>query len=981
MMRRYLCFLLSAVMLAAMLCMTASAFAITPDTVLYTTDTTLADGLTYEKIYAQRDSVSARGYLFTYTPGGTALPVLTYGSYVFGRESTSSMVKTGQALSENEDLRFVGAINGDFFSMQTGIPLGVMIDGGEILTSDAGERAFGIRADGSYVIGDPALQITLQRTAADGVVQTLPVAHINKYPAVWGAYLCTPAHGKTTHSTVAGTEYVFRLDEGTFSVGGTVRATLTEIRENTKDSEIPADGFVICLDPACTHAKAYSALAVGESVTLSVTAAEGWEDVTFALGGGDVLVTDGIAHTSDEDYPDTDHAKIANPRTAVGYTDDGRMLFFAVDGRTASSRGMTLPELAETMAGLGCIGALNLDGGGSTTVLVRGGSGRMELVNVPTDGGERKISNAVLFADTAVSDGVPYFAVLTPDDPLIFGGAPIDFDCVLYDRSFSPVTVENTQVTWSAVGGTVDGNGVFVPDGTGQQPMSVTAEVRITVTASDDTTVSETDEITKESTEESTEETEAAAEQILILTASEEIRRTDMLDVLKTDVKQLVLAGGEISAPIHVWGEWLGHRVFLDPSGISASFVGGAAQIVQTADGLSVRNPHPVITDPLGGFPTGTLRMSLETPKGTRMTSVPVTLGAADQIVFHMETGNAAKLFDTDDAGMISRRSGAGTGGSIAVSFTAAAVTPVTTPTAAHPVRRVDLWLSADSIPADLCAHIVHGETTYILPWTVSDDAVRINGWRRLSLDLTAIDADGIRGFTFARLLSSETAFSGVMDDVTYHFGDRVSSFTDTVGTWAFDAIETLYRLGVVRGIAGEDGSYRFAPQNDLSRAEFAVMIARFMGCALDESPADLPFADAASLPSWAIPYIDAVYRAGYMSGRGGTDADGVPTVSFAADAKMTRAEVLQVLGNLLGEPAEPDTDALPLFADDGDIPAWARTNINRMRVRGLINGFSDNTIRPAVLITRAEVAALLQRMNDVLCNDHDNMDNRNEAE
>ena len=62
MMRRYLCLLLSAVMLAAMLCMTASAFAITPDTVLYTTDTTLADGLTYEKIYAQRDSVSASGH-------------------------------------------------------------------------------------------------------------------------------------------------------------------------------------------------------------------------------------------------------------------------------------------------------------------------------------------------------------------------------------------------------------------------------------------------------------------------------------------------------------------------------------------------------------------------------------------------------------------------------------------------------------------------------------------------------------------------------------------------------------------------------------------------------------------------------------------------------------------------------------------------------------------------------------------------------
>lgn len=951
MMRRRIGLMLFSAVLAAMLGVTASAFAITPPRVLYRTDTVLSDGLTYEKIYAQQDGVTAHGYLFTYTPGGTTLPILTYGSYVYGRESTSSMVKLEQTLDDRNDTRLVGAINGDFFSMQTGIPLGVMIDGGEILTSDAGERAFGIRADGSYLIGTPALQITLQRTAADGVVQTLPVAHINKYPAVWGAYLCTPAHGKTTHSTVAGTEYVFRLDEGIFSVGGTVRATLTEKRENTKDSEIPADGFVIYLDPACTQAKAYSALVVGETVTLSVTAAEGWEDVTFAIGGGDILVADGVARTHDDDYKETDHAKTANPRTAVGYTADGRLCFFAVDGRTASSRGMTLPELAETMAGLGCIGALNLDGGGSTTVLVRGQDDRLSLMNVPTDGGERKISNAVLFADTAVSDGIPYFAVLTPDDPLIFGDAPIDFDCVLYDRSLTPVTFDGAQITWSAVGGTVDENGVFVPDGTDRRTMSVTAEVHLTM------------QVPSESTAEPGTEQEEEQEQVLVLTASEEILRTDTVDALKTDTKQLVLAGGEGSEPIYVWGEWLGHRVFLDQTEITASFVGDQTQLGQVVDGLSVKHPQPVITDSQKGFPTQTLQLALKTQNGARTVTVPVTFGAADQVVFDMEQSNAAVLFSADENGVISRRTGVGRNGSIAVAFRASAITPRTTPTAGHPVKRVDLWLMTDAIPADLCAHIVYGETTYTLPWTVSDDAARISGWRRLSLDLTSIDADGIRGFAFTHLLSSETAYSAVMDDVTYHFGDYVSSFTDMVGTWAFDAVEALYRLGVVRGIAGEDGSYRFEAQNDLSRAEFAVMIARFMGCTIEESPEELPFADAASLPSWAVPYIDAVFRAGYMNGRGGTGADGTPTVSFAADAKMTRAEVLQVLGNLL-DAAEDDTAGeIPLFSDDSDIPAWARDNIRRMCARGLITGFSDNTIRPSALITRAEAAALLHRM------------------
>lgn len=953
--RRVICILLSAVLLSALLGVTVSAFAITHDTVLYRTDTTLADGLTYEKIYAQKGNVSARGYLFTYTPGGTALPILTYGSYVYGRESGTSMAKTVQNLHGQDGMRLVGGINGDFFSMQTGIPLGVMIDDGEILTSDAGERAFGIRADGSYLIGDPSLKITLHRTAADGTEQTLPVAHINKYPAVWGAYLCTPAHGKTTHSTVAGTEYVFRLEEGAFSVGFDVRATLTEIREQSKNSEIPADGFVIYLDPACTHAKAYSALTVGETVTLVTAAAEGWEDVTFALGGGDVLVADGVART--DGYEGSDHAMTANPRTAVGYTADGRLCFFAVDGRTTASRGMTLPALAETMAGFGCVGALNLDGGGSTTVLVGGMGERLTVANVPTDGGERKIANAVLFADTAVSDGVPYFAQLTPNDPLIFGHAQIDFDCVLYDRSLTPVTADGAQITWTGVGGTVDGDGVFVPDGKSGGQMSVTAEVRIPMsngTAADGET------------------------SVLVLTAAETVQRTDTVDGLLTDGMPLVLAGGETGAPIGVWGERFGHRVFLDCTQVSAAFSGGTVQITRTADALYVGNPSGSTADPRKGFPTGVLQLSLKDRNGVKTASVPVTLGAADQAVYDMETADAHTLFVTDEAGVIACCPGGGTNGSTAVSFTASHVTPKETPPADHPVKRVDLWLTSDTLPADLRAQLVYGETTYTLPWTMTDDAVRINGWRRMSLDLTAIDANGIRSFAFAALLQSDSTFSAVMDDVTYHFGDRVSAFADTVGTWAFDAIETMYRLGVVQGSAGADGLYRFAPQDALTRAEFAVMIARFMGIVPDGDTAELPFADAKDLPSWAVPYIGAVYHAGYMNGRGGTGADGTPHVSFAADAEMTRAEVLQVLGNLLGtaESAAADT-ALP-YADDGDIPAWARENITRMYARGLITGFSDNTVRPAAQITRAEAAALLQRMHGALNADIEQ--NRNET-
>ena len=79
----------------------------------------------------------------------------------------------------------------------------------------------------------------------------------------------------------------------------------------------------------------------------------------------------------------------------------------------------------------------------------------------------------------------------------------------------------------------------------------------------------------------------------------------------------------------------------------------------------------------------------------------------------------------------------------------------------------------------------------------------------------------------------------------------------------------------------------------------------------------------------------------------------------------MSRAEVLQVLGALLAEKAE--LSMTTSFADDADIPDWARTNITRIVGYGLISGFEDNTLRPGAVISRAEIAALLVRIHGIL--------------
>jgi exopolysaccharide biosynthesis protein len=80
------------------------------------------------------------------------------------------------------------------------------------------------------------------------------------------------------------------------------------------------------------------------------------------------------------------------PRTAIGITADQRLLLVTVNGRQPHiSVGMTLDELANLLIELGALEAMNLDGGGSTTMTVRN-----LVLNLPSDGKERAVSNAIV---------------------------------------------------------------------------------------------------------------------------------------------------------------------------------------------------------------------------------------------------------------------------------------------------------------------------------------------------------------------------------------------------------------------------------------------------------------------------------------------------------------------------------------------------------------------------------------------------------
>lgn len=111
----------------------------------------------------------------------------------------------------------------------------------------------------------------------------------------------------------------------------------------------------------------------------------------IVMGGGPLVLENGKVNVrSAEEFIPNDIAKGHAPRTAVGLKKDGTVLILVVDGRSHSSNGLTLQELARYFLRLGACDAVNFDGGGSSVMAING-----EVVNKPSDGRERPVSMAL----------------------------------------------------------------------------------------------------------------------------------------------------------------------------------------------------------------------------------------------------------------------------------------------------------------------------------------------------------------------------------------------------------------------------------------------------------------------------------------------------------------------------------------------------------------------------------------------------------
>ena len=269
----------------------------------------------------------------------------------------------------------IAMINASYFG-GTGILIGLTKVGGVIVSNDYFNRsAIGINDDGSTIFG---------RVRYDGKIifkgAELPV-NVNTE--------------RNADSVVVFNEY-FGASTGTNNFGVEIEeqnGVITNIFRGKGNNFILKGARIISAHGAA--AEFFADAKVGDEIIFReqiISDGGDFNSVPHILGAGPRLVANGqISVTADaEEFPPDIRVGRA-PRSAVGVTKWGDYILAVVDGRQASSRGCTLQEWAEILLNkFGAVNAINLDGGGSSELVVK-----EKIVNNPSDGGERSVGSAL----------------------------------------------------------------------------------------------------------------------------------------------------------------------------------------------------------------------------------------------------------------------------------------------------------------------------------------------------------------------------------------------------------------------------------------------------------------------------------------------------------------------------------------------------------------------------------------------------------
>ena len=807
----------------------------------------VADGTYYYEnvFYSDQSGVGPQAeFYFEYKPNTNVVPVISDGGSVYGRYDIYQ--NYNDLLSKS--LKPVAGVNGDFFSLQTGVPISHCISDSYIISKDkTGQDSVGFMEDGTAFVGWLEIKTTVIKDDSSAVVE-----NINKYRQPHQVYMFTEEFGPETHDTDSGLVVVLTDVSDKISIQGEVTATVESVDYFSGSTALPKDKIIISINDKLKEQdnyKFFESLKAGDVVTIKseFVGDQRFLDAVTVMGGSQGrLLNKGVVN-------DKLQAGAA-PRTAIGVREDGSSIFYTIDGRqTGYSYGVQLTTLAKRLKELGCVDAINLDGGGSTTcAVVFPGYKDFAVTNSPSDGSVRKNSNFFFFVNNQKPAGKPSKMFIYPLDMKILSGAKTTVTAKMTDDSFSPVNSDN--ISFSVSQGEINGKGELTAKGNGQ--FTVTAEKggvssQITYSVYDNPS-----------------------------------------EIVAKNGKNIV---GNIT---------------LEPEQkiqLTAVAMDGHSELISQNGcfNWSVSNKMIGTIDQQGVFTAGKVPLTegnIEIKFNDTVKKIPVTIkGKTDAPEFYHNIDE----FEFKD-------------GKITLKIS----------------NYHNILLDKSQINFKIDGEqkefeFENGTLTYNCQDGFADSTHRVSALIQNKFDNITLEFFEIKG----------------------NSGNNV--FSDTENNWAKDIIAYMNKQGVVNGYTEKDDTVVFKPQDNMTRAQFAVMISNYLKIDLKKyENVELPFDDAELIPDWAIKQVKAMYKEGIISGRQNGD-----TLVFDSNALLTRAEASVMLFRILPKGLKKATIN---FADKDKIPTWATDGISVLVNLKALNGYEDNTILPDKNITRAECAKLL---------------------
>lgn len=340
---------------------------------------------------------------------------------------------------EDGNTHVVGGVNGDFFG--GGIPVNAQVIDGELMKQPYPREL--IAFDNDFMPWIATTNFTGEVINGD---TSEVISGINEERGENQIIAYNRFFGSGTETNEFGTEIAVKL-EGTQRVNSPSTFVVTRIEENEGDMQLENDDMI--LSAHGTSTETFDGLGVDDTLTVQLNLNNIDQEIIEAVGGSTQFVKDGVVNSNWEER---------HPRTAVGFSQDTTIMYFVVvDGRQSTSAGMMLSEMGDFMVNIGVAHAINLDGGGSSALLVQD-----EVANNPSDGGsERSVANALFATIPDPGVGETERIQLRPGFDKVFLGKNIYFSVFEFDQNhrFSEVSASDIEFSADENLGTINSNG------------------------------------------------------------------------------------------------------------------------------------------------------------------------------------------------------------------------------------------------------------------------------------------------------------------------------------------------------------------------------------------------------------------------------------------------------------------------------------------------------------------------------------------